>query len=78
MGSGGAVAAFAPTPGERQALFEAVAIACQMGGQPAEARELFMAAGKPRPALAIVNDQLSAALGGRAGAWRGEGGGGGR
>lgn len=55
----------APRHGARQercALLEAVAYDCQLSGQPDEARELFMAARRPRAALHIVNQQLSAAI----------------
>jgi nuclear pore complex protein Nup93 len=51
-----------PRPQERCALLEAVAYDCQLSHQPDEARELFMAARRPRAALHIVNQQLSAAV----------------
>jgi hypothetical protein len=56
---------YSPPPPPRQercALLEAVAYDCQLSHQPEEARELFMAARRPRAALHIVNQQLSAAL----------------
>ena len=51
-----------PRPQERCALLEAVAYDCQLSHQPDEARELFMAARRPRAALHIVNQQLSAGI----------------
>lgn len=62
LGQGGAIGAFVSGPDERAALLEAVAYDCQLAAQPDEARELFMAARRPRAALHIVNQQLSAAV----------------
>lgn len=62
MGSGGAIAQFVPEPAQRQRLFESVAYDCQINQQPSEAIEMFMAAQKPRAALKIINQQLSAAI----------------
>jgi hypothetical protein len=62
LGSGGAIQQFVPDPVKRQNLFESVAYDCQINQQPDEARELFMAAQKPRAALKIINQQLSAAI----------------
>ncbi|KAI8465435.1 MAG: Nup93/Nic96-domain-containing protein [Monoraphidium minutum] len=62
LGTGGAIQAFVSGPEERCALLEAVAYDCQLSGRPDEARELFMAARRPRSALRIVNQQLSAAI----------------
>lgn len=62
LGSGGAIQQFVPDPSQRQQLFESVAYDCQINQQPDEARELFMAAQKPRAALKIINQQLSAAI----------------
>jgi hypothetical protein len=62
LGSGGAIQQFVPDPQQRQKLFESVAYDCQINQQPDEARELFMAAQKPRAALKIINQQLSAAI----------------
>ena len=81
-GGGGGPApldAFVADADERRALLEAVAYECQLGNQPDEARALFMAAGRPRAALRLVSQRLSAALvgGGGAGAGAGAGGAGG-
>eukprot|EP00882_Tetradesmus_deserticola_P026811 GHRQ01029610.1.p1 GENE.GHRQ01029610.1~~GHRQ01029610.1.p1 ORF type:complete len:333 (+),score=103.79 GHRQ01029610.1:198-1196(+) len=62
LGSGGAIQQFVPDPKQRQDLFESVAYDCQFNQQPDGARELFMAAQKPRAALKIINQQLSAAI----------------
>ncbi|WIA40390.1 hypothetical protein OEZ86_013750 [Tetradesmus obliquus] len=62
LGSGGAIQQFVPDPRQRANLFESVAYDCQINQQPDEARELFMAAQKPRAALRIINQQLSAAI----------------
>ncbi|WIA20104.1 hypothetical protein OEZ85_005959 [Tetradesmus obliquus] len=62
LGSGGAIQQFVPDPKQRANLFESVAYDCQINQQPDEARELFMAAQKPRAALRIINQQLSAAI----------------
>jgi nuclear pore complex protein Nup93 len=62
LGSSGAIQQFVPDPKQRQNLFESVAYDCQINQQPDEARELFMAAQKPRAALKIINQQLSAAI----------------
>jgi len=62
LGSGGAIQQFVPDAAARQQLFESVAYDCQINQQPDEARELFMAAQKPRAALKIINQQLSAAI----------------
>eukprot|EP00878_Enallax_costatus_P026786 GHUV01028785.1.p1 GENE.GHUV01028785.1~~GHUV01028785.1.p1 ORF type:complete len:713 (+),score=229.05 GHUV01028785.1:118-2256(+) len=62
MGRGGAIAQFVPDPIKRQQLFESVAYDCQINQQPSEAIEMFMAAQKPRAALKIINQQLSAAI----------------
>lgn len=62
MGSGGAIAQFVPDQSQRQRLFESVAYDCQINQQPSEAIEMFMAAQKPRAALRIINQQLSAAI----------------
>uniref|UniRef100_A0A383W7X6 Nuclear pore protein n=1 Tax=Tetradesmus obliquus TaxID=3088 RepID=A0A383W7X6_TETOB len=62
LGSGGAIQQFVPNPKQRANLFESVAYDCQINQQPDEARELFMAAQKPRAALRIINQQLSAAI----------------
>jgi nuclear pore complex protein Nup93 len=61
--------AFVANADERRGLLEAVAYECQLSHQPDEARALFMAAGRPRLALSLVSERLSAALvGGGAGA----------
>lgn len=62
MGSGGAIAQFVPDAAQRQRLFESVAYDCHINQQPSEAIEMFMAAQKPRAALKIINQQLSAAI----------------
>lgn len=62
MGRGGAIAQFVPDHTKRQQLFESVAYDCQINQQPSEAIEMFMAAQKPRAALKIINQQLSAAI----------------
>ena len=72
-GAGGApgpapLDAFVADADERRALLEAVAYECQLSHQPDEARALFMAAGRPRAALRLVSQRLSAALVGGAGA----------
>jgi hypothetical protein len=51
-----------PDQQQRQKLFAAVAYDCQMNQQPDEARELFLAAGKPLPALLIILQQLTGAI----------------
>lgn len=61
-GPGGALSAFVPDPEARGRLLESVAYECEAAGQPEDARELFMAARRPRAALRIVNRQLSAAI----------------
>lgn len=61
-GLGGALAMHVPDPAERRRLFEAVAYECQVSAQLEEAVELYLAADCPRPALAIINQQLSALL----------------
>eukprot|EP00879_Flechtneria_rotunda_P017063 GHRR01017870.1.p1 GENE.GHRR01017870.1~~GHRR01017870.1.p1 ORF type:complete len:730 (+),score=267.93 GHRR01017870.1:831-3020(+) len=62
LGSGGAIQVFVRDPVLRQQLFEYVAYDCQINQQPDEARELYMAAQKPRAALKIINQQLSAEI----------------
>lgn len=62
LGTGGAIQTFVSDAEERRQLFEQVAYDCQLNQQPDEARELFMAAGRPRPALKIINQQLSSAI----------------
>mmetsp|Transcript_26955 Transcript_26955/g.58903 ORF Transcript_26955/g.58903 Transcript_26955/m.58903 type:complete len:850 (+) Transcript_26955:117-2666(+) len=57
--AGGALRVYVPDPEERKRLFEAVAYECQVAAQPEEAIELYMAADRPRQALAILNQQLS-------------------
>ncbi|KAL6753158.1 Nup93/Nic96-domain-containing protein [Haematococcus lacustris] len=59
---GGALAAYVPDPEERKRLFEAVAYECQVAAQPEEAVELYLAADRPRQALALLNQQLSLLL----------------
>jgi nuclear pore complex protein Nup93 len=61
-GAGGALAAFVPDAAARAALLEAVAAECAAAAQLEEAVELFMAAGRPERALAILNRRLSDAL----------------
>lgn len=80
LGTGGAIQTFVPDLAQRQSLFAAVAWDCQMNQQPDEARELFLAAGKPLPALQIINQQLTDAIHshrgegrGAAGVWYGMG-----
>jgi hypothetical protein len=62
LGDGGAIRQFVPDQQQRQQLFAAVAYDCQCNQQPDEARELFLAAGKPLFALQIINMQLTAAI----------------
>jgi len=69
LGSGGAIQQFVPAAHDRQQLFAAVAYDCQCNQQPDEARELFLAAGKPLPALQIINMQLTAAIHSHRGGW---------
>ncbi|KAL4859943.1 Nuclear pore complex protein NUP93A [Chlorella vulgaris] len=61
-GEGGALARFVPNPAERGAVLEAVAHECAASAQLEEAVELFMFAGRPRPALRILNQRLSDAV----------------
>mmetsp|Transcript_22946 Transcript_22946/g.58630 ORF Transcript_22946/g.58630 Transcript_22946/m.58630 type:complete len:864 (-) Transcript_22946:363-2954(-) len=61
-GSGGALAGYVPDPEERKRLYEAVAYECQVAAQPEEAVELYLAADRPRQALAILCQQLSALM----------------
>jgi nuclear pore complex protein Nup93 len=66
-GAAGPLDAFVADADERRALLEAVAYECQLSHQPDEARALFMAAGRPRAALRLVCQRLSAALVGAGG-----------
>lgn len=65
LGSGGtdsdagALAAYVPDRGARRALISAIADECAAAAQTEEAVELYMYAGGPRPALHLLNHQLS-------------------
>lgn len=61
-GEGGPLAAFVPDPEERRRVLEAVAAECAAAAQLEEAVELYMSAGRPRHALAILNQRLSELL----------------
>ena len=58
-GEGGALARFVPDSSERMRLIQEVAHACARAAQMEEAVELFLYAGLPRPALHILNQQMS-------------------
>lgn len=58
-GEGGALARFVPQRPERLHLIQEVAHACARAAQLEEAVELFLCAGQPRPALHLLNQQLS-------------------
>ena len=59
---GGALARFVPERGERLRLITEAAHACAREAQTEEAVELFLYAGQPRPALHILNLQISELL----------------
>ena len=48
-----------PEPSARRELIAAIAEECAVSAQTEEAVELFMYAGEPRPALHLLNHQLS-------------------
>ncbi|MEW5311171.1 MAG: hypothetical protein WDW38_002907 [Sanguina aurantia] len=62
-GSRGLLDSYVTDPLERRRLYEAVAYECQVSAQSEEAIELYLAAERPRQALAILNQQLSALIG---------------
>lgn len=55
----GALSSFVPDSRERRGLMESVGEACEQQGQLEQARELYLAAPSPCPALRIMNRQLS-------------------
>ena len=59
---GGALARFVPERGERLRLITEAAHSCAREAQTEEAIELFLYAGQPRPALHILNLQISELL----------------
>ena len=59
---GGALARFVSERGERLRLITEAAHACAREAQTEEAVELFLYAGQPRPALHILNLQISELL----------------
>ena len=58
-GEGGALTRFVPDSSERMCLIQQVAHACAHAAQMEEAVELFLYAALPRPALHILNQQMS-------------------
>jgi len=58
----GAMERFVSSPEERGALVGGIAAECERAAQMDWAVELYMYAGQPGAALALINDQLSNAL----------------
>jgi hypothetical protein len=56
------LAALLPNADERGRVLRAAARECQLAAQPDEAVAVYLAAGEPRPALAILNQRIADAL----------------